>query len=199
MELILQARAEDGPFTDLNDFARRVDLRAVGKRALECLIKVGALDRFGGRKALLEALDQILSVSASHFRAAESGQLSFFGSIAGVEEEIELPYAPGVDTREQLEWERELLGLYVSDHPLTPYLPTCKRKVTHFSGQLSEVSNKEKVIVAGMVTRFRNHQTKTGKAMGFVTLEDIQGSIELVVFPKAWELYTACWCRWTRC
>ena len=130
-------------------------------------------------------------MSASHFRAAESGQLSFFGSIVGVEDEIKLPFAPGVDTREQLEWERELIGLYVSDHPLAPYDDYLKRKITHFSGQLKEATSRSTVTVAGLVTKFRNHQTKTGKAMGFITLEDIQGSIELVVFPKVWEMYHA--------
>ncbi len=94
-----------------------------------------------------------------------------------------------IDTREQLEWERELIGLYVSDHPLSPYLPSLKKKITHFSGQLGEASQKDKVIVAGMVTRFRNHQTKDGKPMGFVTLEDIQGNIELVVFPRTWDKF----------
>jgi DNA polymerase-3 subunit alpha len=100
-----------------------------------------------------------------------------------------LPFASSLDTREQLEWERELLGLYVSDHPLSPYLPALRRKITHFSAQLGGVHDKEKVTVAGMVTRFRQHQTKTGKAMGFVTLEDIQGLIELVLFPRTWDRF----------
>jgi len=188
VELILQARA-DGPFRDLNDFVRRVDLRAVGKRALECLIRVGAMDAFGDRRALLDALDKIVAVSTSHFRALQSGQMSFFGMVEGVEESIALPYVPSLDRRELLEWERELIGLYVSDHPLTPYLPVLTQRVTHFSGQLSEAGNKDKVIVAGMVTRFRQHQTKTGKTMGFVTLEDVQGNIELVLFPRSWEQF----------
>jgi DNA polymerase-3 subunit alpha len=187
VDLILAARAEGGPFETLSEFATRVDLRTVGKRALECLIKVGAMDRFGPRKGLLEALDQVLSVSASHFRAAQSGQLSFFGS--AVQDEIILPLAASLDTREQLEWERELIGLYVSDHPLNPYLPSLKRKVSHFAGQLGDLTLKAPVVVAGMVIRFRNHQTKTGKAMGFITLEDVQGTIEVVVFPNTWEKY----------
>jgi DNA polymerase-3 subunit alpha len=185
VDLIVKART-DGPFRDLNDFARRVDLRTVGKRSLECLIRVGAMDRFGPRRALLEALDQFISVSASHFRAAQTGQLSFFGSIEGVEEEIILPQSNAIDQREQLEWERELLGLYVSDHPLTPYLPALQKKITHLSAQLGEAAHKEKVLVAGMVTRFRRIQTKKKDWMGFVTIEDIQGSIELVLFPRAW-------------
>ena len=189
VDLILRARSEEGPFRDLTDFAHRVDLRSVGKRSLECLIKVGAMDAFGERQSLLEALDQIMSISASHFKALLSGQMSFFGTVAGIDEEFILPLALMIDRRAQLEWERELLGLYISDHPLTPYLPTLKKKITHFSGQLSEASHKEKVIVAGMVIRFRRHQTKTGSPMGFATLEDIQGSIELVLFPRTWDKY----------
>jgi DNA polymerase III subunit alpha len=188
VELIMQARI-DGVFRDLTDFSRRVDLRLVGKRSLESLIKVGALDSLGPRKALLQALDQILAISTSHFKAALSGQMSFFGSVEGIEEDIVLPTVYGLDQREQSEWERELLGLYVSDHPLTPYLPALKKKITHFSGQLREAQSKEKVTVAGMVARFRPHQTKSGKAMGFVTLEDIQGNLEIVMFPRTWDQF----------
>ena len=162
----------------------------MGKRSLECLIRVGAMDRYGSRRALLEIADQLISVSASHFRAAQSGQLSFFGSIEGVEEDIILPGSASIDQREQLEWERELLGLYVSDHPLTPYLPMLQKKITHFSGQLGEAANKEKVLVAGLVTRYRKIQTKKKDWMGFVTIEDVQGSIELVLFPRAWKEFS---------
>jgi DNA polymerase III subunit alpha len=189
VDLILEAR-KDGSFKTLNDFIQRVDLRTVGKRSLECLIKVGALDALGQRATLLEALDQMLSVSTSHFKALQSGQLSFFGSFAESVDEIILPFASSLDTREQLEWERELLGLYVSDHPLTPFLPALRRKITHFSGQLGEAHDKEKVSVAGMVTKFRQHQTKGGKAMGFATLEDIQGPLELVLFPRVWDRFS---------
>lgn len=189
VEIILEAR-KDGPFADLKDFAFRADLQKIGKRSLECLVRVGALDSFGSRKALLAGLDQFISVSASHFRALYSGQLSFFGTIAGVEEEIRLPISPALDRREQLEWERELIGLYVSDHPLTPYLSTLQRRVTHFSATLHDAAHKEKVVVAGLVTRFRSHQTKKGDMMGFVTLEDLQGPIELLIFPRTWAQFS---------
>ncbi len=188
VEMILEARGGK-PFADLNDFARRVDLSRVGKRSLEGMIKVGALDSFGPRAALLEAMDTILSVSSSHFSALNSGQLSFFGSIAGVEETINLPRVNGVDKAQMLEWERELIGLYVSDHPLTPYLPILKRRVTHYSGQLGEVDKKDKVTVAGMVKTIRSHFTKDGKPMAFVGLEDAQGAIECILFPRAYTQY----------
>ncbi len=187
VELIIEERKRNGAFQDLNDFARRVDLRAVGKRALECLIKVGAMDSFGNRAALLASLERIVAISSNHFRAAEAGQLSLFGAVTGVTESITLPDVNNVDKREQLNWERELIGLYISDHPLTPYQPTLTQIVTHFSGQLNEAQHEEKIRVAGLVTNVRPYMTKTNKAMGFVTIEDIQGNIELVLFPRTWE------------
>lgn len=185
VELIIEAR-KDGKFKDLNDFIRRVDLRQVGKRSLECLIRVGALDCFGPRKALLEIMDNMISISSSHFRALQSGQMSFFGTVAGVEESIHLPPVSTLDPREQLDWEKELIGLYVSDHPLSRYLPLLKSRVTHYSNDLGETSPNEKVTVAGLVTRMRTLTTKTGKPMAFATIEDLQGAIELVIFPNTW-------------
>jgi DNA polymerase-3 subunit alpha len=189
VDAILDAR-DDQPFIDINDFASRVDLRSVGKRPLECLIKVGALDEFGSRSAMLAISDQILSISASHFRASDMGQISMFGMATGISDEIVLPNdIIETNRREVLEWERELIGLYVSDHPLSPVMDALTQVVTHFSGQLAEAAPGEKVRVAGMVTRVRPHLTKTGKNMGFVTLEDLQGNIELVVFPRTWDKY----------
>ncbi len=186
VEMILAGRKNDR-FQDLTSLSQRVDLRGVGKRALECLVKVGALDNFGPRAAIFQSLDRLVNASGAHFRAIESGQMSFFGIDQGVSEEIHLPSVKDPDRKELLAWEKELIGLYVSAHPLTPYLPLLKGKVSHHSGQLKDVSGKDKVKVAGMVTRFRPHQTKDGNPMGFVTIEDLQGEMDLVVFPRAWE------------
>src|SRR5687767_1127262 len=187
VELIIKERDRNGPFKNLNEFARRVDLRAVGKRALECLIKVGAMDAFGNRSAMLASLDRLVSISSNHFRAAESGQMSLFGEATGVVEDIQLPDVSNVDKREMLNWERELIGLYISDHPLTPYQQTFTQIVSYFSGQLHQAQHEEKVRVAGLVTAVRPYTTKTNKPMGFVTMEDVQGNIELVLFPKTWQ------------
>ena len=187
VEVILHERQKN-TFTSINDFAHRVDLRQVGKRALESLVKVGALDQFGSRPALLQTLDRIISASTSHFRATEKGQISLFGLHTGVVEEITLPHQVGeVNRREQLNWERELIGLYISDHPLNPVMEYLTEAITHFSGQLAETELNERVRVAGLITRVRPYQTKAGKPMGFVTIEDIQGVIELVIFPSIWE------------
>ena len=189
MELVLAERQKNGPFKDLNDFARRLDLRALGKRGLECLIKVGALDAFGNRVALLAMQERIIAISSNHARAAEAGQLSLFGAATGVTETISLPDVNNVDKREMLNWERELIGLYISDHPLTPYQQAFTQIVTHFSGQLAEALNEDKVRVAGLITVVRPYVTKAGKPMGFATIEDIQGNIELVLFPRTWEKF----------
>ncbi|MBM4427114.1 MAG: DNA polymerase III subunit alpha [Chloroflexi bacterium] len=184
---IIEERLANGKFSDLNDFSRRVDLRAVGKRALEGLIKVGAMDSFGNRASLLAALDRIVAISSNHFRAADAGQMSLFGAATGIIEEIQLPEVKDVDKREMLNWERELIGLYISDHPLNEYQATLAKIVSYFSGQLSEANHEEKVRIAGLITGVRPYTTKTGKPMGFVQLEDIQGTVELVLFPKTWE------------
>ncbi len=184
--LILEARV-DGPFKDLTDFAHRVDLRQVGRRALECLVKVGCLDSFGPRLTILNALERIIAVSSSFFRAKEAGQMMLFGGGNSVNDGIVLNDSPYCDKREELAWERELIGLYVSDHPLSPYQNTLMAHVTHFSHQLAEAGKDEIIIVAGMVDRFRQHLTKKGNSMGFVTLEDLYGKIDLVIFPQVWE------------
>ena len=185
--LILAAR-QDGPFTDLNDFARRVDLRTAGKRAIESLIKAGALDCLGSRPALLAALDRILAASASHFRAAEAGQMSLFGAATGVQAEtIILPENIKTDRKEMLNWERELIGLYLSDHPLSGYTDLLTKAVSYNSITLNDAAHEERVRMAGMVVAARPYKTKTDKMMGFVTIEDLQGTVELVIFPKTWD------------
>ena len=190
VDLILTAR-ETGKFKDLNDFIQRVNLQKVGKRTLEFMIKVGAMETFGPRKALLEVMDAMVSISGSHFRASECGQLSIFGGETGVAEDLHLPENTILDPREQLEWEKELIGLYVSDHPITAFLPLIRTKITHFSKDLAQAADREKVVVAGIITKIRRLNTRNGNEMAFATLEDIQGSIELVIFPKVWEKQSA--------
>ena len=184
---IIAAERQSGRFRDINDFARRVDIRKAGKRALESLIRVGALDCFGERRSLLEGLENVSAISESHFKAKDTGQLTFFGNIAGLEEEIRLPKIPPLDAREKLEMERELLGLYLSDNPLNAYLPALRKSVTHYTGQLRDTVHQSKVVVGGRVLSHRTTTTKKGQEMAFAVLEDLQGTVEMVIFPKAWQ------------
>ena len=185
---MLQAREEDDPFRDLGDLGRRVDLRVVGKRALESLVRVGAFDRFGSRLALLQALDRVMAASSSHFRAVEIGQMTLFTGSAAAGDDLEVVAEAGdaSSRRQQLQWEKELLGFYVSEHPLSRHLDDLLQIVTHTSSDLAEAQSGQEVVVAGEVTAVRPYQTRSGKPMGFVTLEDLQGTIELVVFTRVW-------------
>ncbi len=192
VEVILKGRRENGPdvpFGDLNDLANRVDLKAVGKRALECLIKVGAFNGFGERAALLASLDQMVAASASHFKAAESGQMSLFGAATGVQSQSITLGSQKTDKKESLAWERELVGLYLSDHPLKEYETYLTQGFITNALELNELGSQQSVRVAGLVVSSRPYKTKTDKMMGFVTLEDLTGNIELVIFPRAWDKF----------
>ncbi len=188
VEIIVNAR-EDGVFVDINDFAQRVDLRKVGRRTLESMIRVGALDSFGSRCAILEGIDRITGVSECHFRAKECGQLTFFGTVEGLQEEIMLPRTTTINKKDQLGWEKELLGLYLSDHPLSAYLPFIKGRITHYTSQLGEAEHKSDVIVGGSIEDIRTIITKKGDEMAFARLADVQGNVELVIFPRIWKKF----------
>ncbi|MEX1247773.1 MAG: DNA polymerase III subunit alpha [Anaerolineales bacterium] len=191
VQAILAGRA-DRPFENLTDLGQRVDLRQVGKRALEYLTKGGALDAFGSRHAILEVLDQLLAMSSTHFHAKEVGQLMFFESGAAGGTQLALVQyddASEFIRRERLTWERELIGLYVSDHPLTPMMEQLAAVVTHFSSELSVLEAEARVRVAGLVKTFRAFPSKRGKMMAFATVEDPQGVMELVIFSNTWERF----------
>ena len=186
--MIITAR-DDKPFIDITDFVRRVDLRQVGRRPLECLIKVGALDSLGQRRAFLSAIEQLIAVSTSHFRAKELGQLALFGISEESGAGIQLTPTSKVDLNVQLEWEKELLGMYVTDHPLRSAMRLITDKLSHTSYELEELADKEPVTVGGMVKRLRPLTTRSQNEMAFVTIEDSAGEMELTFFPRAWKSY----------
>ncbi|HXF61637.1 MAG TPA: DNA polymerase III subunit alpha [Caldilineaceae bacterium] len=190
VKAILAARAEGGPFTSLEDFCNRVDLRQVGKRPLECLIKVGALDRFGNRNQLLEIMDQMVAQSAAVHNARESGQLSMFdllGDAAAAQvSPIRLPDLEEVKGREKLQWEKELLGVYAMSHPLSHLSVDLRKIVTCACNELDERYDGKNVMLAGMIAGVRTINTKKGEQMAFVQLEDMQGQCEVVVFPRTY-------------
>ena len=195
VEAILAARESGGPFRNLADFCQRVDLRQVNRRALECLIKVGALDAFGRRSQLLSVIDRMMALSQATHRAREVGQLSMFdlASPLSMHEAIPLPDVPEVPRKKMLAWERELIGLYISEHPLQQVAVDLDGVVTAFCGQIDEEMAGQKVVIAGMVTWVRTITTKKGEPMAFVGLEDLQGSIEVIVFPSVYEKTQQLW------
>ncbi len=193
INVIVEAREAEGKFADLDDFCSRVDLRRVGRRALECLIKVGALPaNYAPRPTLLAIVDRMINLSSSTHKAADVGQLSMFdmggfdaprtGSILYPPPEVE-----EIKQKEILAWEKELAGSYMSEHPLQKHLAAIKASNATMLGELDESMNGHHVAVVGMINFVRFHQTKKGKPMAFVEIEDIQAAREIVVFPKAFE------------
>jgi DNA polymerase-3 subunit alpha len=191
---IIEARKKDGKFKSLDDFARRVDMSTMNKRALESLIKVGAFDAFGTRPQLLAVVDQMIGAATTARRAAERGQGMLFGGLeAGADDDlIMLPNnVKDIPRKQQLQEEKELIGTYVSEHPLQAVLNALQDQVTHNSTQLGPAENGAKVRMAGVISFIRPHTTKAGKAMAFGEMEDMFGRIELTIFPRTWEEYQA--------
>jgi len=188
---ILEARQEGGPFKDIDDFCTWVDLSQVNRRALESLIKAGAMDSLGRREQLLEIIDRMIQKSNMEHRVSPQLDMfslpAFTNSGAHVVLRTSLPDMPLIPRKELLRWEKELVGLYVSAHPLQQVAGNLEDTVTAFCGQIDESMANQKVVVAGMVTWVRPHITKNDKPMAFVQLEDLQGSIEVVVFPSVYE------------
>jgi DNA polymerase-3 subunit alpha len=191
---ILDARAEEGQFKDLDDFCQRVDLRQVNRRALECLIKAGALSRFGTRAQLLAVMDRMMNISQqSHGTAHQYSMfdLPTFAITASLA--ADLPPVPDVPRKEVLIWEKELIGAYVSDHPLSRVWADLENTITVLTGQIDETMAGQNVTVAGMVNYVRQIITKKGDPMAFAQIEDLQGTVEVVVFPRLWEESRGLW------
>ena len=199
VETILAARQAGGSFCDLDDFCRRVDLRQVNRRALESLTKVGALRPFGTRPQLLPIVERIIGLSSNLHRARDVGQMSLFGEATGVHltaEETLLPppsRTHEVPQKNILAWEKELVGVYISEHPLAQVMVKLQDVVNAYAGALSEETSGQPVVVAGMVQRVRRHTTKKGDEMAFVTLEDMQGTCDVIVFPRVWNKTKHLW------
>jgi DNA polymerase-3 subunit alpha len=189
---IMAAREAEGPFADIDDFCNRVDLRQVGRRALESLIKVGAFNDFAPCDHLLAIIDRMMNLSSSTHKATSAGQMSMFdleGFSAPQTGSVLYPRPDDMESisqREILSWEKELAGAYLSDHPIQRYMPAIKAAHTTMLGKLDETMHGQQVTVAGMINFVRHHQTKKGDPMAFVEIEDIQTTCEIVVFPKAY-------------
>ncbi|TYP00012.1 DNA polymerase III alpha subunit [Geothermobacter ehrlichii] len=191
LDAILAARQE-APFASLHDFCERVDLRKVNKKVVEALIKCGAFDSLGGHRAqYLAALEDAMETAARIQREREIGQESLFGS-----EEIHttangdgygrLPDVPEWDDKTKLGFEKESLGFYISGHPLARHAESIRRFATVDTAGLAECSDKEEVRICGIVSGLKELTTKKGDRMAFVTLEDLNGFVEMVVFPETY-------------
>jgi DNA polymerase-3 subunit alpha len=187
---IIVERKANGKFKSLSNFLRRIKDKNLNKKSLESLIKVGAMDAFGNRATLLHNLDKLLQFSKEE-RGKENAQDSLFGSTTSTADtmEIDLEKVPSENSTNNLLWEKELLGLYISGHPLDSFKNKLEGREINIK-KLKEVGkNKQQVVVGGIIEEIKDIMTKQGDKMIFMKLADLTDSIECVVFPKVYEEY----------
>lgn len=195
VEAILAARRAGGRFTSLLDFCERVDTRAVNRKVIEALIRSGACDSFGETRATLwNALERVLTRAARHAQDRASGQASLLDLLpetAAARPEI-LVRAPEWPAAERLAVERELLGFYVTGHPLAPYEPLLRRYALTSSGKLADLPNRTLTRLGGLVTAVQTGLSKkTGKPYTLATLEDLEGSVQVLLVNEAHDTFHA--------
>jgi DNA polymerase-3 subunit alpha len=192
IEAILEARRE-GPFKSLYDFCERVDLRRVNKRVVESLIKCGAFDSTGAaRSAQMEGLEAASNYGQKIQDEKASAQVSLFGteevSRGNATGGMKLPNTPEWHDKEKLAYEKEALGFLITGHPLDRYIDDIKRLANTEIANMVEMAEGSEVRICGIVTAFKEITTKKGDRMGFVTIEDLTGSVEITVFS---DIYSA--------
>lgn len=195
VEEILRARNE-GNFANLEDFLTRVGSKVVNRKTMESLIKAGAFERFSERSVLLHNLDMILAFASRLQKQASSGQTDIFGNatdstIDQPSLELQPPSKP-IDKREQLLWERELLGLYLSQHPLELFETILSEQTVPLNSLTVDHDGKA-ANVGGTITAVREITTKNGQKMAFVKIEDRYGEIEAVLFPNSYQQTVGLW------
>ncbi|AJE03771.1 DNA polymerase III subunit alpha [Geobacter pickeringii] len=190
IEAIIEARQE-GEFKDIFDFCERVDLRKVNKRVVEALIKCGAFDSTKARRSqLMAVLEDAMTIGQKIQQEKESAQVSLFGTEEIVRTngngkgKVQLPDLPEWDDKMLLGLEKEALGFFITGHPLGRYEKEIRRFATADTATLGERADKSEVKVCGVVASLKELITKKGDRMAFATLEDLVGSVEMVVFPE---------------
>lgn len=203
MDSIVEERTKNGPFASFEDFMSRIDIRALNKRMVENLIYAGAFDCFKiARAKLICVTEELIDRANALARERESAQISLFGTM--IEEttlDVVYPNVPEYDVKTKLLYEKEVLGVYISGHPLEGHMDRFKRY--GFSClQLADyeededgnktypnLSDGQPVTMGGMIANFSKKTTKSGQSMAIVTIEDVYGSIEAVMFPKVFDRY----------
>ncbi|WP_427339784.1 DNA polymerase III subunit alpha [Caloranaerobacter sp. DY30410] len=207
IEAIIKARETGGKFKSFTDFCKRVDLNSVNKRAVESLIKCGAFDSLGVKRAqLLAVYERVMESIHQDKKRNIEGQFSLFESISDSNKEVytdDLPDIEEFPDKILLSMEKEMLGIYLSGHPLASYEKELKRisniTTSEIYESLEETENEnenlefldgKEVVIGGVITSKKNKITKNNNIMAFATLEDLYGSIELIIFPATYERYS---------
>jgi DNA polymerase-3 subunit alpha len=186
--LLVQEREANGPFEDFIDFCERVDPSVLNKRTIEALIKAGGFDAMGyGRKGMLQVFETIIDLTLSRRRERDMGIQTLFGELSEEESFDERPKIPDLEFEktEKLRFEKEMLGLYISDHPLAGIEDALRRKSDCTVPELKELNDGDFRAVGGVVTNLQRKYTRKQDLMAVFELEDLEGSIEVMVFPRS--------------
>ena len=189
---IIAERQANGSFKDIEEFVMRVQHKDLNKKSFESLAKCGAMDQFGERNFLLFNMETLLNYAHEKQKASSSSQMGLFGGLT----EVAMPALRLNETKpaanaEKLTWEKELLGLYVSSHPLHDYQPAMKLENVV---AIKNLTNKHNLVkIGGIITKIQKIITKTGRPMMFANIEDLAAKIELVVFPNVYEKNPEIW------
>lgn len=190
---IMTERKQNGPFQDIFDVFTRINSRDFNRKSIESLARAGAFDSLVERNQVLENIERLLEFNRALHRQRDTGQQGLFGeAIAIAKPRISLMEAAAASKEDRLAWEKELLGLYVSEHPLTDFTSELEGKVTWIS-ELASLRNEETTRIAGVISRITKIITKKGQPMLFVLIEDLTSKVEVLVFPKLLEKTSALW------
>ena len=188
VRLIVEEREANGPFEDFYDFCNRVDPTVLNKRTIESLIKAGGFDSLGhARGALLPVFERIIDRTVERRREEAMGVMSLFGEVtaeASGFDDLPKIEGPELDKKVRLAFEKEMLGLYVSEHPLMGSEAALRRRCDATVGELADLEDAKVVNVGGVITSLQKKWTKRGDLMAVFTLEDLSSSIEVMVFPR---------------
>lgn len=188
IDAVAKERKENGQFKSMSDFINRIQSKDLNKKSMEALIKAGAFDQFAERNQLLQNLEKLLEIARENNKNKSSGQIGLFASSTSsiIHREIKMEPAEPAKLLEKLTWEKELLGLYVSSHPLNGFKKVFESRTTPIIKIDKSMVNK-KVLLGGLINGVKKIITKTGKPMLFIRFEDLTAKMEVVVFPNLLE------------
>ncbi|RMD59292.1 DNA polymerase III subunit alpha [Candidatus Parcubacteria bacterium] len=194
VDVIIAERKANGPYKNIYDFLERIDDKDLNKKSLESLIKSGALDQFGDRGVLMQNIEALLKFHRDVTEAKHSRQSSLFSDMPLVVGRVKLANFPPVERQEKLKWEKELLGLYITEHPFLDYHKLLREEVELLP--LSELGlefSNQMVNVAGIITAVKKIITRNNQSMLFVKIEDNISSVEVLVFPSLYQRTKDIW------
>ena len=197
IDAIIQEREDNGAFTGLEDFISRLSGKEVNKRTLESFIKSGAFDCFNAnRHQMMLVYADIVDNINNERKSNIAGQMSLFDMFEKKHDKVNVPNVPEYDKEELLAYEKEVLGVYVSGHPMDDYEALWRKHITNVSSDFindednpPKVTDGQKATIGGIITAKTVKNTKTGKMMAFITVEDVFGAVEVLVFPRDYEKY----------